>query len=302
MVEVCLPGTGGMLPTETRWTASCWVEYQGHAILIDCGEGTQIALKKADCRLSRLELILITHFHADHIMGLPGLLLTLGNYGKTTPLIIAGPVGLRQVLDSLMIIAPQLPFDVFLRELPEERQTFERFGIRFSSMGLQHRMPCLGYRIDFLRKPIFNPEKAKALGVPLQHYKTLHAGQSVVLQGGKRILPEMVLDGERRPISICYCTDTQPFDEISDFALGADLFICEGMHGDTLLRETTWEKGHMVFADSAQLAKAARVKALWLTHFSPALTQPEQYLDATASIFSNTTIGLDGIKTTLKGI
>lgn len=300
MVEVYLPGTGGMLPTENRWTASCWAEYQGTAILIDCGEGTQIALKKAGCRLSRLELVMITHFHADHIMGLPGLLLTLGNYGKTTPLIIVGPVGLRQVLESLMIIAPQLPFDVYLKELPEEIQTFERFDIRFSSMGLKHRMPCLGYRMDFMRKPIFNPEKAKQLGVPLHHYKTLHAGQPVVLESGKRILPEMVLDGERHPISICYCTDTQPFGGISDLANGVDLFICEGMHGDTAMRETTWEKGHMVFADSAELAKNAQVKELWLTHFSPAMKQPEQYLDIAQSIFNNTKVGYDGIKKTLK--
>ncbi len=299
MVEVCLPGTGGVLPLENRWTASCWVEFQGTAVLIDCGEGTQIALKKADCRLSRLSLLLITHFHADHIAGLPGLLLTLGNYGKKTPLTIAGPVGLEQIVTSLMTIAPNLPYPVVLNELDEEAQDFELFGIHFASMYLQHGVPCLGYRMTFKRKPIFNPNKAKELGVPLYHYKTLHAGQSVVLDNGSLIVPSMVLDGERPPISICYCTDTQSVEEISRFAHDADLFICEGMYGENAQSEKMWKKGHMVFSDSAGLAKSAEVKQLWLTHFSPAMKYPERYLDAARCIFRHTEVGYDGIRTTL---
>lgn len=299
MVEVCLPGTGGVLPLENRWTASCWVEFQGTAVLIDCGEGTQIALKKADCRLSRLSLLLITHFHADHIAGLPGLLLTLGNYGKKTPLTIAGPVGLEQIVTSLMAIAPNLPYPVVLNELDEEAQDFELFGIHFASMYLQHGVPCLGYRMTFKRKPIFNPNKAKELGVPLYHYKTLHAGQSVILDNGSRIVPSMVLDGERSPISICYCTDTQSVEEISRFAHDADLFICEGMYGENAQSEKMWKKGHMVFSNSAGLAKSAEVKQLWLTHFSPAMKYPEQYLDAARCIFRHTEVGYDGIRTTL---
>lgn len=300
MVEVCLPGTGGMLPLENRWTASCWVEFQGTAILIDCGEGTQIALKKAGCKLGRLTLLLITHFHADHIAGLPGLLLTLGSYGKSTPITIVGPAGLERVVASLMTIAPNLPYSIVLKELDGEDQNFDLFGIHFSSMPLQHRIPCLGYRMTFNRKPIFNPDKAKELGVPLHHYKTLHAGQSVVLDNGKRIMPSMVLDGERRPVSICYCTDTQPFEELPHFARGADLLVCEGMHGDHALREKMWDKGHMVFSDSAEIAKCAEVKQLWLTHFSPAMKYPDQHLDAARSIFNDTKVGYDGIRTTLR--
>lgn len=299
MVEVCLPGTGGMLPLEGRWTASCWVEFQGKAILIDCGEGTQIALKKAGCRLSRLELLLITHFHADHIAGLPGLLLTLGNYGKTTPITIVGPAGLKQITASLLSIAPNLPYQIVLKELDRECQEFDLLSIHFSSMPLQHGIPCLGYRITFKRKPVFNPDKAKKLGVPLHHYKNLHMGQPVVLDSGIRILPCMVLDRERRPISICYCTDTRPIEALAHFARGADLLICEGMHGELELREKMWEKGHMVFSDSTELAKCAQVKQLWLTHFSPAMRHPEQYLEAARSIFSNTKVGYDGIRTTL---
>jgi len=298
MVEVCLPGTGGMLPLENRFTASCFVEFQGKAILIDCGEGTQIALKKAGCALSRLSLLLITHFHADHIAGLPGLLLTLGNYGKDTPLTIAGPAGLKQVVKSLMTIAPSLPYPIVLKELDGEGD-FDLFGIYFSSIRLQHGIPCLGYRMTIKRKPIFNPDKAKELSVPLYHYKTLHAGQPVVLDNGNRIEPFMVLDGERPPINICYCIDTEPMEELPRFVHGADLLVCEGMHGDNALREKMREKGHMVFSDSAELAKCAEVKQLWLTHFSPAMKDPEQYLDAATCIFKDTKVGCDGIRTTL---
>lgn len=250
--------------------------------------------------MSRLALLLITHVHADHIAGLPGLLLTLGNYGKNTPLTIVGPVGLKQVAASLMTIAPNLPYDIVLKELDGECQDFDLFGIHFSSIRLQHGIPCLGYRMTFKRKPVFNPDKAKELGVPLYHYKTLHAGESVMLDNGNRILPCMVLDGERRAISICYCTDTQPMEELSSFAHGADVLVCEGMHGDPALREKTWEKGHMVFSDSAELAKCAEVKQLLLTHFSPAMKYPEQYLDAVTSIFSNAKVGYDGIRITLR--
>lgn len=299
MVEVCLPGTGGMLPLENRWTASCWVEYQGTGILIDCGEGTQIALKQAGCKLSKLELLLITHFHADHIAGLPGLLLTLGNYGKNTPITIVGPVGTQQVVTALMTIASYLPYPIAFKELDEAGEDFELFGIHFSTLPLQHSTPCMGYRICFNRKPVFNPNKAKDLGVPLNYYKTLHAGQSVILENGNRIEPSMVLDGERPSISICYCTDTQPIEELSRFAYGVDLLVCEGMHGDHALRENMWLKGHMVYSDSAELAKNAKVKQLWLTHFSPAMKHPEQYLDSARSIFGDTTVGYDGIRTTL---
>lgn len=299
MVEVCLPGTGGMLPLKYRWTANCWVEYQGTGILIDCGEGTQLALKEAGCKLSRLALLLVTHFHADHIAGLPGLLLTLGNSGKNTPLTIAGPAGLWQVVSSLMTIAPNLPYPIVLKELDGNVQNLDLFGVDISCLPLQHAIPCLGYRLTFKRKPIFNPDKAKALGVPQHHYKTLHAGQSVILDDGQKIEPCMVLDGERRPISICYCTDTQPIAELLQLSYDADLLVCEGMYGDDALREKVWEKGHMVFSDSAQLAKRAKVKQLWLTHFSPAMKAPEQYLDVARCIFNDTEVGYDGIRTTL---
>lgn len=299
MVDVCLPGTGGMLPLVRRYLTCCWVEVMGKAILIDCGEGTQMALSAADCHVNRMECLLITHFHADHISGLPGLMLTLGNQGKTTPLVIAGPAGIGRVVNSLLIIARQLPFDIIIKELNQkESETFEIAGLEINTLPLKHKVPCLGYSITYHRKPVFNPEKAAALNIPVTYYKNLHAGENVEIDG-KIYTPDMVLDGQRKPIKVTYCTDTRPFDGIADFARASDLFICEGMYCDDEMRDKMDEKHHMLFSDAADIAKKANVPELWLTHYSPALTHPGEYKDEVCKIFENTVISRDGIKKTI---
>ena len=300
MLDVCLPGTGGMMPLPERWLSCCWIEYQGKALLIDCGEGTQIALKEADLKLSRLEILLITHFHADHIAGLPGLLLTLGNNGRQTPLTIVGPVGLKAVVSALTIIASALPYPVELIEIENESEGYLKYDeITISYLPLAHHIMCLGYRVSLKRKPVFNPQKADRLNIPKELYKRLHTGQTVKLDDGRTIKPEMVLDGEREPICVCFITDSTMTGSMTDFARGADLLICEGMYGDDEMREKMEEKGHMIFSDSARLSINAGVKKLWLTHYSPAMNDPQAYSEQIQSIFPDTVLGFDGIKTTL---
>ncbi|MHC1722662.1 MAG: ribonuclease Z [Aminipila sp.] len=298
ILEVCLPGTGGMLPLEDRWLSSCWIEYKGKAVLIDCGEGAQVALKKAQCKLSHLHLLLITHFHADHIAGLPGLLLTLGNSGKTTPLTIVGPVGLEKVVNSLTVIAPILPYSLKIKEL-KEAGDFEENQLTISTLPLNHGIPCFGYSITVKRKPIFNPQKASKLGIPKTNFKILHEGQCIRLEDGRIIEPEAVLDGVRPSIKVCYFTDTQLIDTMIPFAYGADLLISEGMYGEMDKHDAMSKKGHMVYADSAELAKKAGVKKLWLTHYSPALAKPEIYIDNARKIFPETIAAYDGIRLAL---
>jgi ribonuclease Z len=297
MLDVCLPGTGGMMPLPDRWLSCCWLEYQGRALLIDCGEGTQIALREADCKLSRLEILLLTHYHADHIAGLPGLLLTLGNHGKTTPLTLIGPRGLQAVVSALTIIAPALPYRLELIELKNEAEgCLEAGDIAISYLPLQHSTRCLGYKVSLRRKPVFNPGKARRLGIPKPFYKHLHAGETVTLEDGRQITPDQVLDGARKPLTVCYITDSVYTESMVPFAAGADLLICEGMYGDEELRGKTEDKGHMVFGDAARLAAGAQAGRLWLTHFSPALKDPAAYLSGVQAIFKNTAVGYDGIK------
>jgi ribonuclease Z len=276
------------------------MEHQGKALLIDCGEGTQIALRVAGCKVSRLDTLLITHFHADHMAGLPGLLLTIGNSNKSTPLTIIGPPGLQYVVSALTVIAPVLPYPVELLEWKDDAPTDMEFGdMHISSLPLLHSMPCLGYRIAFKRKPIFSPDKARALGIPQTLFHILHEGQSVILADGRTIEPHTVLEGVRSPVQVCYCTDTRPMDEMIDFARDADLLISEGMHGDGAMQAKMEEKGHMLFSDSARLAKEAHAKRLWLTHYSPALADPEAYLENARIIFPDTAAASDGMRITL---
>ena len=300
MLDVCLPGTGGMMPLPERWLACCWVECQGKALLIDCGEGTQIALKRAGCRLSRLDILLLTHFHADHTAGLPGLLLTLGNNGKTSLLTIIGPKGLKAVVSSLMIIAPALPFPVELIELATGASgTLEDGELEIAYLPLEHGIPCFGYRVSLRRMPVFNPEKAAALGVPKRLYRTLHAGKAVRLEDGRRIEPDMVLDGERRPISVTYITDTVWTGRMADFSRDTDLLVCEGMYGETEMHDKMEEKGHMVFTDSARVASEAGAHRLWLTHYSPAMKDPGAFIGSARAVFGRAELGTDGIRISL---
>lgn len=294
MVDVTLIGTGGMLPLPDRWLTSMWLEYNGKACLVDCGEGTQIAINRHRLKLSRLDIMLITHVHADHISGLPGLLLSLGNCGKTDTLKIYGHEGLSEIIRQLMCICPVLPFTVEVCELKSDRiADFVWNEINISTLPLRHGVDCLGYSFVLNRKPIFAPEKARSLGVDVKLWKELHSGNSVKV-GEKTITPEMVTSGTRRPIKVTYMTDSRYFDGMISFAENSDLLICEGMYGDDEYIEKMYEKGHMVFSQSANLAKTSNSKALWLTHYSPAMTRPADHTEFVRSIFPNTTVSSDG--------
>lgn len=300
MLSVCLPGTGGFMPLPDRWLTCCWMEYQGKGLLIDCGEGTQIALRAAGCRFSRMELLLLTHYHADHVAGLPGLLLSLGNMGRQEPLTIAGPPGLRLVVQALLVIAP-IPYPLRLVELSPGASLPGWEGLSIDSLPLKHRVPCYGYRVTVRRKPVFDPEKAERLGVPKSSWRVLHAGGAVELEDGRRIQPPEVLAGARTPIRVTYCTDTLPIPEIAQFAQGADLMIGEGMYGDEALAERLGEKMHSLFSQTARLAAEAGAKRLWLTHYSPALAEPKDWAGTAEAYFPGAVTAHDGIKLTLGG-
>lgn len=282
------------MPLPGRFLTGCWAEYQGGAALIDCGEGMQVALRKAGCKLSRLSAILFTHVHADHVAGLPGLLLSLGNTERKEPLPIYGPKGIGRVVKALTIISQEARFPLEVHEMEGGENVLLGNGLEAACLALKHRTPCLGYRLTLKRKGVFNPEKAKGLGVPLQMYRMLHGGSTVTLEDGRVIEPEMVLDGERDPISVCYMTDSLPLDEMPDFVRGADLLICEGMYYDDEMRPSMQEKMHMLFSDAAAIARDGEVKRLWLTHFSPACTDPENGEAAARAIFENAHVPCDG--------
>lgn len=304
MLDVCLIGTGGMMPLKNRWLTGLYLEADGKAALIDCGEGAQIALSCADIRISRIQSLFITHFHADHIAGLPGFLLSLGNSSRTSPLSIYAPKGGAKIINGLMTVCGVLPYEVRVYELDTSSVSHfcaDRLSsmLEITAMPLKHRVDCLGYSFTLRRKPIFDPEKAHTLGVPVAEWSKLHSGKQVTLPNGKEISPDQVLSGQRAPIKVTYVTDTLPFDGIAELAADSDLFVCEGMYGDTTKKESMNLKRHMLMQDACRLAANAAAKRLWLTHYSPATPDPSVYEEELKALFSGVKICRDGEKISL---
>lgn len=293
MLDVCLLGTGGMMPLPYRWLTSLMLRYNGQSILIDCGEGTQVAMKEKGWSPKPIDIICFTHYHADHISGLPGMLLTMGNAERTEPLLLIGPKGLTRVVSALRVIAPELPFEIECIEIEENEQTFEFDGFFIDAFKVQHNVNCYGYSVRVPRSGKFSVEKAKQNNIPMPYWSKLQKGE-IITEGDKVFIPDMVLGESRKGLKVTYCTDTRPVPSIVKNAEGADLFICEGMYGEEDKLSKAKEHKHMMFSEAATLAKEAGVKELWLTHYSPALTRVDEFIPETRKIFANTYPGKDG--------
>lgn len=293
MLDICLLGTGGMMPLPHRWLTSLMARYQGISILIDCGEGTQIAMKEKGWSPKPIDVICFTHFHADHISGLPGMLLTMGNAERTEPLLLIGPKGLTRVVNSLRIIAPELPFEINCLELTETEQTIAFEGFHIEAYRVNHNVICYGYNIVVERIGRFDVEHANQLQIPRKCWNRLQKGE-IIEEEGRIFTPDMVLGAPRKGIKVTYCTDTRPTEGIVRNAAGADLFICEGMYGEPDKVQKAKEYKHMTFYEAADLAFRAGVRELWLTHYSPSLIRPDDYMQEVRKIFPNAVAARDG--------
>ena len=298
MLDVCLLGTGGMMPLPRRWLTALMCRYNGKNILIDCGEGTQVAIKEKGWTFKPIDVICITHYHADHISGLPGLLLTMGNAERTEPLTMIGPRGLTKVVNALRTIAPELPFDINFIELTEGEQTLEFEDFRIKAFRVKHNIVCYGYSIEIDRGGKFNPEAAKKLNIPIRSWGKLQKGETVEVDG-VTFTSDMVVGAPRKGLKVTYTTDTRPTDSIRENAKDSDLFICEGMYGEKEKAAKAVEYKHMTFYEAAELAKEANVGEMWLTHYSPSLTKPEHYMNDVKKIFPRAKAGKDGMSVDL---
>ena len=298
MLDVCLLGSGGMMPLPHRYLTALLTRFNGSSLLIDCGEGTQIAMKEKGWSFKPVDVICFTHYHGDHISGLPGLLLTMGNADRTEPLTMIGPKGLERVVGCLRVIAPELTFPIVYREITGAEQTFEMNGYRLKAFRVNHNVLCYGYTLEIDRAGKFDPARAREQDIPLQYWSRLQSGVTIE-DGGRVFTPDMVLGPPRKGIKLTYTTDTRPTDSIRRNAAGSDLFICEGMYGEKEKAAKAVEYKHMTFYEAAALAKDAKVKEMWLTHYSPSLIRPEQYMDDVRRIFPAARAGKDGMTTEL---
>ena len=295
MIDVTLLGCGGMMPLHDRYLTSLYIRSGEGGILIDCGEGTQSTIRKQGLKFAPIDAILITHFHADHISGLVGLLLSMSNEGRTRPLLMAGPVGLERVVRSLCVIAWGLSFEIEFLELEfPKAHSFKCAGLTVNAFPLDHKMDCFGYSLELERQRGFDVEAAMRKGIPKRLWGCLQRGESV-----ENFTPEDVLGAPRRGIKLLYATDTRPVDSIEEFGKGCDLMILEGMYGDLEKYERACLTGHMMMDEASRLASRLEPKELWLTHYSPSNTQPYAYVDTLKQIFENTVVASDGQHTVL---
>ena len=293
MLDICLLGSGGMMPLPYRWLTALMVRYNGSSLLIDCGEGTQIAIKEKGWSFKPIDVICFTHYHGDHISGLPVLLLTMGNAERTEPLTLIGPKGLERVVNALRVIAPELPFPIIYKEINGNEETFELAdGYRLKAFRVNHGILCYGYTLELDRAGKFQLQKAMEQEIPKQYWSRLQKGETITDEQAV-YTPDMVLGPPRKGIKLTYCTDTRPVPAIVENASGSDLFICEGMYGEKDKDAKAREHKHMTFYEAAKLARDAQVGEMWLTHYSPSLTRPEEYMDDVRKIFPAAKAGKD---------
>lgn len=298
MIDLLLLGNGAMVPLPDRPLSALLMRVNGSLVLFDCGEGTQVQMRKFHWGFRNLDAICLSHLHADHVAGLPGLFHTVANAGRTDPMHIYGPTGTIAVVQGLRVIADWLPYDMVIHEL-DDGDTFEVLpGVRAAVRLGMHPITCLGWRISVDRAPAFLPDKARELGVPQTEWGRLHGGEPVIV-GEDTVSPAEVMGPPRRGVSFGFVTDTRVTSELRDLVAGADLLVCESTYGLVEHVEKASEWGHMTLNQACDFAREAEVGELWLTHFGGTIDDPALLEPEARALFPAATIGQPGLTTTL---
>ncbi len=298
MIDLLLLGNGAMVPLPDRPLSSLLVRTGGSLVLFDCGEGTQVQMRKFHWGFRRLDAICLSHLHADHVAGLPGLFHTVANAGRTDPMHLFGPLGTLEVITGLRVIAKHLPYEIVVRELADGDRFDVVAGLRGTVCEADHRIDCLAYRLDVDRAPAFDPVRAEALGVPRMEWSHLQRGQSVEVDG-VIVRPDDVLGNPRTGVSFAFVTDTRPSESICDLIQGVDLLVSESTYALDEEQSKADLHGHMTLRQACEMARAVGAGALWLTHFSGGIEHPEDYQDAARAIFPPSEIGTPGLSARL---
>lgn len=279
------------MPTKDRFLTSLYLQYKNKTFLIDCGEGCQIAIQNAGLSFFSIDVICITHFHGDHILGLPGLLMTMSLHQRKDPVTIIGPRGIRQVVETICRFSA-ITFPISYQEVYDWTCVFQEDGLRITGISLDHNVVCFGYKFEVERRPKFDKEMALALEIPVQYWKKLQNGE-MVKDGDTVWYPEDVTGEPRKGLSLVYATDTRPSQHLSDLIRDVDLFIGEAMYEDDTA--SARERKHSTAMETVWMANQANVHELWLTHFSPSFINPNEVESRVQEVLANTTMGYNGL-------
>lgn len=305
MIDVTLLGTSALVPLPERAETAALLNCGGRSILFDCGEGTQMAARKAGVSLMKTDVIALTHYHGDHIFGLPGLLQTMTMMGRTETLVIVGPGEIEKELEHIMALIGWLSYEVKLVTIPAQGVVLNEIsagwpdGARLTPFETVHRTVSQGYVFELPRAGKFMPEKARELGVPTNLWRFLQKGEAVEVDG-KTIQPEMVVGAPRKGLKVAFTGDTAACETLEKAAREADLLLCEATYGENEQGQLAAEHGHMNFAQAGEAAAKAQAKRLWLMHYSQMVEDPQAYLPNAQAFFAQAECGVDGKTITLQ--
>ena len=296
-LEAFVLGCGGMMPLPYRHLTSVLVRREGDLFLFDGGEGTQVSLRRLNLKWKKINAIFVSHTHADHVTGLPGILMLSSQVDRDEPLYIYGPPKIAEYIESSRkVLDMYINYPIIVKEITAPCICHEGDGFYIRAFPLEHTKTCVGYTLEELPRPgEFHPEKARELKVPCGPlWAKLQAGFEVEAEDGSIVKPEQVLGPQRSGRKISYVTDTLYLDSIAKEVQGSDLLFCEGMFAKDF-EDQAKEKKHMTSTQAAQIAKDANVKKMALIHYSPRYNDYElkQLLTEAQSVFPETILSKD---------
>ena len=297
-LEAFVLGCGGMMPLPQRALTSVLLRREGELFLFDGGEGTQVSIRRLNLRWKKITAIFVSHMHADHVTGLPGILMLSSQVDRAEPLYIFGPPRIAEYIEqSRRVLDMYINYEIIVKEISSPGVVWQGEGFTVRAFQLRHTKNCFGYAMEEEERPgAFHPEKALELGVPRGPlWSTLQGGEDVSLPDGRVVHPGDVMGEKRSGRKFSYVTDSLYFPEIAPEVKGSDLLVCEGMFEHSL-EESAVEKKHMTAVQAARLARdAGGVKKLALIHYSPRYTDRElkRLLDEAQAVFPDTVLTRD---------
>ena len=296
-MEAFILGCGGMMPLPYRHLTSVLLRREGDLFLFDCGEGTQVSLRRLNLKWKKIDAIFISHTHADHVTGLPGILMLNAQVDRTEPLYIYGPPKIKEYVEtSRKVLDMYINYPIVVKEIEAPCVVHSGKDFYIRAFPLDHTKVCVGYTLEELDRPgEFNPDKARELGVPVGPlWAQLQNGFEVQAADGTTVKPEQVLGQKRSGRKFSFVTDTLYKTTIADEVRGSDMLVCEGMFEEELIDQAK-EKKHMTSKQAATIARDANVRRMFMIHYSPRYTdrELEKLLNEAQEVWPQTELSRD---------